>query len=204
MRPSRKWFDFREPRFAVVKETMARARAPNSPGDNSREDSPNEDERGKPLQPGAVRALEVAARGSGDAGRQKAAARSESWRFFRGPARAGQSMNLCDNFRQEPNAERSGYYISPCKSAKRGSLSFGRHRRDVTGCTREIYTGRPFYGSTCGVPEIHWLAPHKVIYERSILQAACEGESIHVLTIRRRFLSFFLPAPRFGSSSENW
>jgi len=25
------------------------------------------------------------------------------------------------------------------KSAKRGSLSFGRHRRDVTGRTREIY-----------------------------------------------------------------
>jgi hypothetical protein len=50
------------------------------------------------------------------------------------------------------------------------------------------YTGRPFYGSTCGVPEIRRLAPHKVIYERPILQAACEGkreaESTDALTIR--------------------
>jgi len=48
------------------------------------------------------------------------------------------------------------------------------------------YTGRPFYGSTCGVPEIRRLAPHKVIYERPIPRAACEGkreeESIDALT----------------------
>jgi len=130
----------------------ARARARNSAGDNSPEDSANEDERGTdpppaPLRcrtyvPASVRscrAVEAATRGDKKPRHGRKVGDFSAARL--GPAeppRAG-SMNLCDNFRQEPNAERSGYYISPWKSAKRGSLSFGRHRRDVTGGTREIY-----------------------------------------------------------------
>lgn len=34
------------------------------------------------------------------------------------PEPAAESINLCGNFRREPNAERSGYYISPWKSVK--------------------------------------------------------------------------------------
>lgn len=50
--------------------------------------------------------------------------RSESYDFSAASpassprARTAESINLCGNFRREPNAERSGYYISPWKSVK--------------------------------------------------------------------------------------
>lgn len=48
---------------------------------------------------------------------QKSTSTVGKLRFFRGLAG---SINLCGNFRQEPNAERSGYYISPVEVSKKG------------------------------------------------------------------------------------
>lgn len=85
--------------------------------DNSREDFQNEDER---RTAGVGRREERTLDGSWPVeivdGGQKTASTVGKLRFFRGLAeahlaRAG-SINLCGNFRQEPNAERSGYYIS--------------------------------------------------------------------------------------------
>jgi len=49
-----------------------------------------------------------------ESGDKKLASTVGKLRFFRGLAGlTAESINLCGNFRQEPNAERSGYYISP-------------------------------------------------------------------------------------------
>lgn len=51
-------------------------------------------------------------------GDKKLASTVGKLRFFRGlPDRllTAEGINLCGNFRQKPNAERSGYYISPAE-----------------------------------------------------------------------------------------
>lgn len=47
-------------------------------------------------------------------GRQKTGEYRRKVTIFPQPSQlTAESINLCGNFRQEPNAERSGYYISP-------------------------------------------------------------------------------------------
>lgn len=65
-------------------------------------------------------------------GRQKTASAVGKLRFFRGLASSpARSINLCGNFRQEPNAERSGYYISPVEVGEGVVYPSARHHGDA-------------------------------------------------------------------------